>query len=290
MKVVIDDKSGFCFGVVRAVERAEKELEHGALFSLGDIVHNKVEVSRLESKGLEIITHKQLDSLQGKRVYIRAHGEPPTTFQKCKENNISVIDATCPVVYKLQQLVVDGMKEMDLLNGQVVIIGKKGHPEVIGLNGQIDNRGIVIDKLEDLDKIDYNKAIYLISQTTKSLSLFNILSNEILNRFKLDKKKLIIKDTICRSVSNREEHLTEFSKEHDLILFVSGKDSSNGMVLYELCRKSNSNCYKIEDEKDLQQEWFKNISSVGICGATSTPKWLMERISIYLKNDIALSH
>lgn len=283
IRVEIDDKSGFCFGVVRAIQRAEEELEIGDLFSLGDIVHNKVEVSRLESKGLKVISHTDLETLQNTKVYIRAHGEPPSTFQKCRENNISIIDATCPVVYKLQQLVIAGFQLMQQHGGQVVIIGKQGHPEVIGLNGQIGNHGIVIENVDHLDRIDYNKSIYVISQTTKSLLLFNELTQEITRRFKLDSDKLIIKDTICRNVSNREAHLTQFVANYDLILFVSGKDSSNGMVLYELCKKSNSNCYKIEHEKDLMSQWFKGVESVGICGATSTPKWLMDRVAKYIK-------
>ncbi len=283
MNITIDEKSGFCFGVVRAVERAEKELLKGELFSLGHIVHNKVEVARLEKKGLKVISNNELNAIKNKRVYIRAHGEPPTTFNICKNNNIEIIDATCPVVSKLQQLIIKAQSLMNLQNGQVVIIGKKGHPEVIGLNGQIDNRGIVIEELEDINKLDFDRPIYILSQTTKSLKFFEEVSNQVAKRFNLDSSKLIIKDTICRSVSNREEHLIRFSQEHDLIIFVSGKDSSNGMVLYEVCKSSNSNCYKIEDEKELDNEWFKNIESVGICGATSTPKWLMEQVARYIK-------
>ena len=283
MKIVIDDKSGFCFGVVRAVKRAELELLKGDLFSLGHIVHNKVEVARLERKGLKVIANADLDTMSHKRVYIRAHGEPPTTFQNCLKNNIEIIDATCPVVYKLQQKVIKAMELMKTQNGQVVIIGKKGHPEVIGLNGQIDNQGLVIEKLEDIDKIDFDRPIYILSQTTKSLRFFEQVSSEVTKRFKLDRSKLIIKDTICRSVSDREDHLTKFSSEHDLIIFVSGKDSSNGMVLYEVCRSSNSNCYKIEDEKELDNSWFDGVDSVGICGATSTPKWLLEQVASHIE-------
>ena len=283
MKIVIDDKSGFCFGVVRAVKRAELELLKGDLFSLGHIVHNKVEVARLERKGLKVIANADLDKMSNKRVYIRAHGEPPTTFQNCLKNKIEIIDATCPVVYKLQQKVIKAMELMKTQNGQVVIIGKKGHPEVIGLNGQIDNQGLVIEKLEDIDKIDFDRPIYILSQTTKSLRFFEQVSSEVTKRFKLDRSKLIIKDTICRSVSDREDHLTRFSSEHDLIIFVSGKDSSNGVVLYEVCRSSNSNCYKIEDEKELDNSWFDGVDSVGICGATSTPKWLLEQVASYIE-------
>lgn len=278
MKVEIDDKSGFCFGVVRAIERAERELKRGGLFSLGDIVHNKIEVSRLQKKGLKVISHAELGELRGGRVYIRAHGEPPQTFQICQQNSIEVIDATCPVVYKLQQLAIQAYEIIQKESGQVVIVGKEGHPEVIGLNGQIANSGIIIASESDLDKIDYNLPIYVISQTTISLNLFNILSQEIIGRFKLDRSKLIIKDTICRSVSNREEHLVRFVKKYDLVLFISGRDSSNGAVLYEICKKHNPNSYKIEEQSELEAQWFDGVNSVGICGATSTPKWLMEEV------------
>lgn len=283
MIVEIDEKSGFCFGVVRAIRSAENQLENGELFSLGDIVHNKVELSRLEQKGLKVISHHDLDKLSNQTVYIRAHGEPPSTFQKCIENNITVVDATCPVVRTLQKQVVNGMGIMKSHNGQVVIIGKKGHPEVIGLNGQIENKGIVVERKEDLKKIDFGKAIYLISQTTISLDLFKSIADEITSRFELNSDMLIIKDTICRNVSDREQHLSKFSKKYDLILFVSGKDSSNGMALYEVCKKNNPNCYKIEHSGDIDKSWLNGINSIGVCGATSTPKWLMEQVAEYLR-------
>lgn len=282
MIVEIDEKSGFCFGVVRAIQSAEKQLESGILFSLGDIVHNKVELSRLEHKGLKVISHHQLDKLSNQTVYIRAHGEPPSTFKKCTENNITVVDATCPVVSALQRQVIKGMDFMKPHDGQVVIIGKKGHPEVIGLNGQIDNLGIVVERKEDLERIDFKRAIYLISQTTISLELFRELEREITSRFQLNSDMLIIKDTICRNVSDREKHLSHFAKRFDLILFVSGKDSSNGMALYEVCKRSNPNCYKIEHSGDVDRSWLEGVGRIGICGATSTPKWLMEEVADFL--------
>ncbi len=285
MIVEIDEKSGFCFGVVRAIQRAEEELEKKNLYSLGDIVHNKVEVSRLQKKGLNVITHSDLEGAKGKTVYIRAHGEPPTTFERCKKLGIEIIDATCPVVAKLQETVKIAYNKMLPIGGQVVIFGKQGHPEVIGLNGQANNTGIVIEKIEDLDKVDFNKAIYLISQTTKSLEHFNQLAQEVKARFRLTADKLIIKDTICRNVSNREDNLKEFSARYDLVLFVAGKDSSNGKVLYEVCKQSNSNTKKIEDENELSNEWFEGVNKVGICGATSTPKWLMERVAEYIRTN-----
>lgn len=284
MIVKVDDESGFCFGATRAILKAEKQMENGKLYSIGDVVHNKFEMSRLEQNGLEIISHEQLSSLSNQTVYIRAHGEPPSTFEKCKENNITVVDATCPVVYALQQQVIVAMNIIKPNNGQVVITGKKEHPEVIGLNGQIDNEGIVIECKDDLEKIDFGRAVYLISQTTESLELFVELSQEITNRFKLSADMLTIKDTICRNVSNRGQHLTNFVKKYDLILFVTGNKSSNGMVLYKICKKNNPNCYKIEYEGNIDNNWFDGVNSVGICGATSTPKWLMVQVARFVEN------
>ncbi len=278
MIVEIDPNSGFCFGVVRAIERAERELKNGELCSLGDIVHNRIEVNRLQEQGLKIVTHADLAQLAGQRVYIRAHGEPPTTFERCKEMGIELIDATCPVVSKLQQTVRNAYEIMEPVGGQVVIVGKKGHPEVTGLNGQIDNEGIVIEGLNDLILVDFNRPIYLLSQTTKPLELFKEISDEVTKKFRLDNKYLTIKDSICRNVSNREGELAKFVINYDLILFVSGKDSSNGMALYEFCKKHNHNCYKIEDERDVLPSWLEGVARVGICGATSTPKWLMEQV------------
>ena len=232
-----------------------------------------------------MLTNEDLVSLSERSVYIRAHGEPPTTFDVCKKNGITVIDATCPVVSRLQQSVKKGYDQMRDIDGQVVIIGKKGHPEVIGLNGQICNRGIVVERIEDLDKVDFSRPIFMLSQTTKPIEFFHEISSIVEERFELDDKFLIIKDTICRSVSNREQNLAEFSRKYDLVIFVSGMDSSNGKALYEFCLKNNSNCYKIEDENELHDKWFEGVANVGICGATSTPRWLMERIADYIKNN-----
>lgn len=280
MKIKIDDYSGFCFGVVNAIQRAEQELlEQGSLYSLGDIVHNKMEMHRLEKGGLKVINHDHLNQIKGGRVYIRAHGEPPSTFSLCKENSITIIDATCPVVSKLQKLVIQAFQQMERVQGQVVIIGKLGHPEVISLNGQIENKGIIIEKKEDLQtKIDYEKPIFILSQTTQSLENFREIKNMVESHFLLPKKFLTIRDTICRNVSNRTPHLESFAKQYDLILFVSGKESSNGTVLFHTCLQSNPNSYKIEKSSDIEQKWLKGVESIGICGATSTPKWLMEEI------------
>lgn len=280
MEVKIDDYSGFCFGVVNAIERAEQELlEHGTLYSLGDIVHNKMEMQRLEKGGLEVINHDYLKEIKGGRVYIRAHGEPPSTFDLCRNNSITVIDATCPVVSKLQKLVIKAFQEMEKVDGQVVIIGKLGHPEVISLNGQIDNKGIIIENIEDIEKkVNYNKPIFILSQTTQSLENFRKIKNTVEKNFLLPKKFLTVRDTICRNVSNRTPHLKKFAKQYDLILFVSGMESSNGSVLFNICLQSNPNSHKIENCSDIDKDWLKGVNSIGICGATSTPKWLMENV------------
>lgn len=285
MKIDIDVNSGFCFGVVNAIERAEKELsQNGILYSLGDIVHNKIEVNRLTADGLVVISHNDLDCIKGKRVYIRAHGEPPWVFQKCNENNITVIDSTCPVVSALQRQVITAFAKMEPIGGQVVILGKVGHPEVIGLNGQIDNRGIIVESVADLDeKVDFSRPIFVLAQTTKSLSSFNEIVAEIRNRFQLPQEQLVIRDTICRNVSNRGPKLEAFAGLYDLILFVSGKESSNGAALFGICKASNPNSYKIERIDDIDYQWFIGVSRVGICGATSTPKWLMEEIAAHLE-------
>ena len=281
MIVEIDDKSGFCFGVVTAIEKAETALRKGfPVFSLGDIMHNHKEMSRLAALGLRTVTADELPAYAGQTVLIRAHGEPPATYASARRYGVRLIDATCPVVAALQKKVIEADREMQVRNGQVVILGKQGHPEVIGLNGQIDNRAAVIEREEDLERLDFSRPVYLLSQTTQSLVLFKRIAEKIRERAQAG---VTVRDTICRQVSNRFDHLREFASRYDLILFVSGAHSSNGKALFENCREANPKCYKIEDAGGLRPEWFDNVRSIGICGATSTPKWLMEEIAAHIR-------
>ena len=284
MRIEIDDKSGFCFGVVRAITEAERALEQGGtVYSLGDIVHNRMEVQRLEGLGLHTITHAEMEALGGSRLFIRAHGEPPTTYAAARALGIEVIDATCPVVAKLQERVVKAHEEMRPIGGQVVILGKRGHAEVVGLTGQVADPTIVIEREQDLDLIDFTRPIYLLSQTTQSIALFNHLGEEIRRRA-TNPEQITIADTICRQVSGREQHLTEFAARFDVVIFVCGRKSSNGKVLFEVCRKANPRTYNIEEARELDPAWLEGVSSVGICGATSTPKWLMEQVAERVKS------
>lgn len=278
MRVEIDEKSGFCFGVVNAIRKAEESLLGGEVFCLGDIVHNRVEVSRLEELGLTTVAHSDFSRLEGKTVLIRAHGEPPSTYDEARKHGLRLVDATCPVVAKLQERVKNAYETVKAVGGQVVILGKKGHAEVVGLAGQAEGQAIIIEKEEDLDQIDFLRPVYLLSQTTQSLNLFKTVKNEILKRAS-DPEQVVVNDTICRQVSNRDPHLREFSQKHDVIIFVSGKKSSNGKALFQACTASNSRSYQVEDESELCPEWFTGADSVGICGATSTPKWLMEEVA-----------
>lgn len=272
MKVEIDNNSGFCFGVVYAIEMAEDYLdETGSLFCLGDIVHNDKEVQRLEAKGLKIIDHADLRELKDTTVLIRAHGEPPETYRIALENNIELIDASCPVVLKLQNRVRNAYEE----DAQIVIYGKPGHAEVNGLIGQTHQEAIIVTREEDLEKIDYSRPISLFSQTTKSTEGFYRIKELIEQRAKEFKAN----DTICRQVSNRDPQLRIFSGQYDVIIFVSGKKSSNGKVLYEVCKSINPRSYFISDAKEIEPHWFEDCNSVGICGATSTPMWLMENVA-----------
>ena len=277
MYVEIDQNSGFCFGVVRAISRAESALEAlgGEVYSLGDIVHNRMEVQRLESLGLRTVNHEDMESLSGRDLFIRAHGEPPTTFRRAEELGIRVIDATCPVVAQLQHKVVAAYEKMKNVGGQVVILGKRGHAEVVGLTGQVDDQVIVIEREEDLRLINFSAPVFFLSQTTQSIGLFWHLAERMKELIE-DESMLTVNDTICRRVSNREKALREFAERFDVVIFVCGKKSSNGKVLFDVCRGANPRSYNIEEESELQAEWFEGCQSVGICGATSTPKWLME--------------
>lgn len=279
MVVEIDDKSGFCFGVVRAITEAERALGGGAtVYSLGDIVHNRIEVQRLERLGLKTVTHADMPRLAGCRLFIRAHGEPPTTYAAARELGIEVIDATCPVVARLQRRVIQAHERMRPTGGQVVILGKRGHAEVEGLTGQVPDPTIVIEGAEDLPLIDFSRPVYFLSQTTQSIALFEELGAEMRRRA-ADPDEVCIDDTICRQVSNREQHLTEFSKRFDAVIFVCGRKSSNGKVLSEVCRRANARTYVVEEAAEIEPDWFEGVGSVGICGATSTPKWLMQEVA-----------
>ena len=288
MNIEIDENSGFCFGVVKAISKAEIELEQkGYVNSLGDIVHNKMEVQRLTELGLMLISHSTLSEAKGDTIFIRAHGEPPKTYQEIKKLGYNIVDATCPVVAKLQKQVIIAYKIMQPVNGQVVIFGKRGHAEVVGLSGQIDDNCIIIESIDELNSlVDFSRPIYLLSQTTQPLSIFHELKKVI-----EDKKTettaddfYIVKDTICRNVSNREPYLREFAARFDLVLFVSGVKSSNGKALHSVCLEVNSNSKKIENELGIDNEWLNGVESIGICGATSTPRWLMDRIYHYLSH------
>ncbi len=284
MRVEIDDKSGFCFGVVRAITKAEQALGGGAtVYSLGDIVHNRIEVQRLERLGLRSVTHADMPQLAGCRLFIRAHGEPPTTYAAARELGIEVIDATCPVVARLQRRVKEAHERMRPAGGQVVILGKRGHAEVVGLTGQVAEPTIVIERAEDLSLIDFARPVYFLSQTTQSIALFEELGAEMRRRA-ADPDKVCIDDTICRQVSNREQHLAEFSGRFDAVVFVCGRKSSNGKVLSEVCRRANPRTYVVEEASEIEPRWFDGATSVGICGATSTPKWLMQEVADAIGN------
>lgn len=275
LQVTIDKSSGFCFGVVYAIEMAEDILDHeGYLYCLGDIVHNDEEVARLANKGLKIIDHEVLKDLRNEKVLIRAHGEAPSTYQLALENNLTLIDASCPVVLKLQNRIKNSHDD----NEQVLIFGKHGHAEVIGLQGQTDGKAIVFQDLAELDNVELPSKFTLYSQTTKSTDKFYHIKDELLSRG----YEVKANDTICRQVSNRYEELEEFVSHYDKIVFVSGKKSSNGKVLYDVCKKHNDNSYFISNVDELDKSWFAGEDKVGICGATSTPMWLMEQVKAAL--------
>ena len=283
MEVIIDDNSGFCFGVVRAIGEAESALHSvGDVYCLGDIVHNRVEVQRLEKLGLHTVSHKDMADLGGRTLLIRAHGEPPRTYDRAEELGITIIDATCPVVARLQRRVSEAYNKMQEVGGSVVLLGKRGHAEVIGLTGQVNDDVVVIEGEADLNLIDFSRPIYFLSQTTQSIGLFNQLAEEIKSRAK--GVEVTIDDTICRRVAGRESLLADFARSVDVVIFVCGRKSSNGRVLYEVCRSANPNCYNIEEGSELERDWFIGIERVGICGATSTPRWLMEEVAEVVKS------
>lgn len=280
--IEIDSKSGFCFGVVTAICKAEEELEKtGRLYCLGDIVHNSDEVERLRRKGLITITHEEMQQLHNVKVLLRAHGEPPATYELAKKNNIEIIDATCPVVLQLQRRIKESYTSANP-RPQIVIYGKNGHAEVNGLVGQTNGEAIVVEDISQLDNVDLNNDIALYSQTTKSLQGFT----EIINAISSKKSSLSTfksYDTICRQVANRVDHIRQFASNHQLVLFVSGKKSSNGKILYNECLSVNPNTKFISNENEIDPEWLNGAESIGICGATSTPRWLMENVKTHVK-------
>ncbi len=276
--IEIDSQSGFCFGVVTAIRKAEEELARGGiLYCLGDIVHNSDEVERLRKKGLETITHDDLESLKGVKVLLRAHGEPPQTYDVARRNNIDIIDATCPVVLRLQQRIKAQYDNSAAADTQIVIYGKLGHAEVNGLVGQTNGTAIVVENLDGLSQIDFSRSVALYSQTTKSLEGFNAMIEEIKRRMKPG-VSFSYADTICRQVASRGEHLRDFAAGKDVVVFVAGTKSSNGRVLYGHCKDVNPHTYLISNESELRREWFVGAETIGVCGATSTPRWLMERV------------
>jgi len=292
MKVNVDRFSGFCWGVVRTIEIAEQELaSSGQLYSLGEIIHNPMEIQRLGEKGLKTISSEDLDGLRGATVLIRAHGEPPETYRKAQERGITIIDATCPVVTKVQERI----RKFHLQGYQVVIFGKKEHAEVVGLIGQTNGEAIVVKSVEELSNVNIDRNTVLFSQTTMDKPTFYKIKEELEKRV----KNLVVdtfedealdfhaKDTICGQVSGREKKIREFARANDVIVFVAGKHSSNGKVLYEIVRSENPHSHFIEDVPELDEAWFGGADSVGVTGATSTPQWLMEKVKVAIEEKVA---
>ena len=275
IQIEIDSGSGFCFGVTTAIKKAEEELAKGTkLYCLGDIVHNGMECERLSEMGLIIINHDDMRQLHNVKVLLRAHGEPPETYALARQNNIEIIDATCPVVLQLQRRIKEQYDES--ADKQIVIFGKKGHAEVLGLVGQTQSTAIVIESFDEVKKLDFSRDIYLYSQTTKSLDEFHKIIDYIQSHISKDATFKSF-DTICRNVATRMPNISQFATKHVLILFVCGRKSSNGKVLYNECLRVNPNTHLVEDPHEIQKEWLEGIETVGICGATSTPRWLMEQ-------------
>ncbi|WP_372752602.1 6-phosphofructokinase [Labilibaculum sp.] len=291
MKVEIDPNAGFCFGVVNAIQKAEEILnEENKLFCIGDIVHNNTEVDRLKKLGLQSINHNEFSELSGQKVLFRAHGEPPSSYETARNNKIQIVDASCPVVLNLQKKIKKAYREIQKSKGQIVIYGKKGHAEVNGLVGQTEGKAIVIENKEDLQLVNLNFPIVLFSQTTKTISGFAKIAKYLKEN---SKNTLTINDTICRKVANRVPLIKEFAQKHDVIIFVSGKKSSNGKLLYDVCKQVNPKSHFITKPDELNLDWFAQAKSVGVSGATSTPGWLMketiEKIKLENKNNLSMS-
>ncbi|HEY6193083.1 MAG TPA: 4-hydroxy-3-methylbut-2-enyl diphosphate reductase [Bacteroidota bacterium] len=291
MKVSIDKSAGFCWGVIRTIDIAETELQTAppgeSLYVLGEIIHNPMEIERLERRGLKTITHADLPSVKNGKVLIRAHGEPPSTFAAAKELGVTLVDATCPVVWKVQERI----KKFYDQGYQVVIYGKADHAEVIGLVGQTNGEAVVIKSLEEINKIDLNRKTVLFSQTTMDKATFAKLKDEfqkrikdlIIDTFDQEATEFHAKDTICGQVFGRDKKLREFAAGNDVMIFVAGRISSNGKVLFHICQEANPRTYFVEIESELQPEWFEGVETVGISGATSTPQWLMERVKQHIE-------
>ena len=286
LKIEIDNGSGFCFGVTTAIQKAEEELAKGnTLYCLGDIVHNGMECERLRQLGLITIDHEQMASLHNVKVLLRAHGEPPATYELARKNNIEIIDATCPVVLQLQKRIRKQYEASPSGDGaSIVIFGKKGHAEVLGLVGQTQSEAIVIENFDEVSRLDFTRDIYLYSQTTKSLDEFHRII-EYIQQHISPTATFRSFDTICRNVANRMPNISSFATKHDLVLFVCGRKSSNGRVLYNECLRVNANTHMIEGPEEIDPAWLEGIETVGICGATSTPKWLMEQCRDALSNE-----
>ena len=284
LKIEIDEGSGFCFGVTTAIKKAEEELANGSnLYCLGDIVHNGMECERLKRMGLTTINHDEMKQLHNAKVLLRAHGEPPTTYALAIRNEIEIIDATCAVVLQLQRRI---CRQYECCpDAQIVIFGKPGHAEVLGLVGQTQNHAIVIAHFEDVKKLDFTHDIYLYSQTTKSLDEFHRIIDYIQTHISPTATFRSF-DTICRQVANRMPNVSNFARRHDLVLFVCGRKSSNGRVLFDECRRVNPNSQLIEGPEEIKKEWLKDVTTIGICGATSTPKWLMQQCREAIINGI----
>lgn len=284
-RIEIDTDSGFCFGVVTAINKAEEELAKGesTLYCLGDIVHNSDEVSRLARKGLRIINHDDLNQLRGVKVLLRAHGEPPSTYEAASARGIELIDATCPVVLRLQRRIKECHDRPLPHRPQIVIYGKLGHAEVNGLVGQTNGEAIVVEGISDLDRVDFNRPVALYSQTTKPISGLREISAEIERRM-APGISFESYDTICRQVANRVEKLQHFARVHDAVIFVAGKKSSNGKVLYANCQEVNPHTYLVSNADEIQPEWLVGAETIGVCGATSTPRWLMEQVKEKIEN------
>ena len=290
MKIEIDQKSGFCFGVHNAVEIAEEALLDGeTVYSLGSLMHNDMEMQRLSSLGLITIDHEQFRALKNCKVLIRAHGEPPETYKLALENNITIIEATCPIVRKLQSKIRKTWTDIRNRKGQIVIFGKPGHAEVIGLLGQTDNEGLLVSKASDIDRIDFSRPVALFSQTTMEITEFENIGQLIYERMKAKgvadpEQDLVVFNTVCGQVSSREPNLKAFAAQHDTVVFVSGKDSSNGRMLYSVCKKINPDTHFISSVEEIEKSWFEGKESVGVCGATSTPRWLIRKVMEHIQN------
>jgi 4-hydroxy-3-methylbut-2-en-1-yl diphosphate reductase len=288
MQIEIDNNSGFCFGVQKAIELAEESLKQGTpVFCLGEIVHNPEEIKRLEALGMKTIQTNDLKNITHANILVRAHGEPPSTFKIIEQNNNTLYEGTCPIVKQIQNRIKKAWEESKSINGQIVVFGKKNHAEVIGLLGQTDNEAILICDEADLNAIDFRRPVTLFSQTTMDNNAYSQIASEIQKRMKedlgTDNIPFTFYKTICGHVSGRGEKMKLFATNHDVIIFVSGLNSSNGKILYELCLNSNPRTHWVDNEKSIQKEWFNKVKNVGICGATSTPRWLMKQIAEEIK-------